>query len=161
MPASTLPCSTICARFVPQGLMSPRRSPAKCGSFGSTISSRKAAKFAPMVGSFTICTLSKSRHPRNRGGLGTIIKSSRLSVATKPSDRSVKADAISFLHSCTRDHDHHSRADPRQGETERHPTQFPLRRRLSAADRFRRHYCLCRCGERGRAIYFQQIQEWI
>src|SRR6478609_9579677 len=133
MPASTPPCSIICARFAPQGLMRPRRSPAKCVSFGSTISSRKAAKFAPMAGSFTICIWSRSRHPRNRGGHGTITKSCRLSLATRPSGHSVMANAISSLHSCARDHDRHSRARlPGQREADRDPNRLPLWRRLSA-----------------------------
>src|SRR5262245_50238061 len=102
MPASTPPCSTICARFAPQGLTRPRRSPAKCGSFGSTISLRKVAKSAPMAGSFTICIWSRSRHLRNRGGHGTITKSSRSSLATKPSGRLGKASVASSLHSCAR-----------------------------------------------------------
>ena len=49
--------------------------------------------------SFTICILSRSKLPRTCGGRGIITKSSQLSLATKPSDHSVKANAILSLRS--------------------------------------------------------------
>src|SRR5262249_49515463 len=80
-------------------LTRPRWSPAKCGSFGSTISSPKAAKFAPMAGSFMVCIWWRSRHPKNRGGHGTTTRSSRSSLASKHSDLSAKVNATWSLHS--------------------------------------------------------------
>ena len=102
---------------------------------------RKAAKSAPMAASFTICIWSRSRHPRNRGGLGTTTKSCRSSPDSKPSGHSAKANAISCLHSCARGHDRHSGASPPRSERT-DPARFPVRRRLSAVDRLPRDHRL-------------------
>src|SRR6516164_4809644 len=134
MQACTPPCSTICARCAPQGLMKQRWLPAKCGTFGSTISLRRAAKFATMVDLFTICISSRSKHPRNRGGRGITTKSSLSSPETKPSGHSAKANALWSVHSYAR----HmtvtaAQASPSQTEPSRPSLRFGVAFRLLIA----------------------------